>query len=127
MTDCKHLKTLFDSAFQHPLFPTIKNYTKFKISFWKQDCPNPTEAFKNLYPIRPSASIALAISSTLAPVFSYKTKFALIEDICCAKNVLAVSFDYSEDQTLVVIMRSFCNQWARIFTKHYIASNQSSS
>ena len=72
------------------------------MSFWKQEPPKPTEAFRNFAPMRLSIPMALATSLTLAPVFSHSSDKALIEDILCAKKALAVNFDNSEDHTLVV-------------------------
>lgn len=81
-------------------------YTRFKISFWKHDPPYPTDAFKNLLPIRTSDPIALAISSISASVCSHKAVIELIEETRCAKNAFATSFDNSDDQRLVVIIFS---------------------
>src|SRR5690606_13854926 len=97
-------------------------YTRFKISFWKQDPPKPTEAFKNFGPIRESIPTALATSSTLAPVTSQSSETALIEETRCARNALATSFDNSDDQRFVVKIRSRGTQRAYICTNASIAS-----
>ena len=77
------------------------------MSFWKHEPPNPTEAFKNFDPIRESEPMALATSSTSASVASHSAEIALMEEIRCAKKALAVSFESSEDHTLVVSIFSF--------------------
>ncbi len=82
------------------------------MSFWKQEPPKPTEAFRNFGPILLSIPIALATSFTSAPVFSQSSDIALIEDILCAKKALAVSLDNSEDQTFVVKILSTGTQLA---------------
>src|SRR5690606_2771927 len=92
-------------------------YTRLRISFWKHDPPNPTEAFRNLGPIRLSVPMALATSLTSAPVFSHSSESALIDDTLCARKALAVSLDNSEDHTLVVNIFSFGTQWAYTSTK----------
>src|SRR5271154_4150265 len=76
------------------------------MSFWKQDPPNPTEAFRNFGPILESRPIALATSSTSAPVASHRAEIELIDEIRCARNAFATSFESSEDQRLVVMIRS---------------------
>ena len=85
-------------------------YTKFKISFWKQDPPKPTEACRNLGPILESIPIAFATSDTFAPVASQRADKELIEDIRCAKKAFAVSLDSSDDHKLVVNMFSLATQ-----------------
>jgi hypothetical protein len=77
-------------------------YTKFRMSFWKQDPPNPTLAFKNLGPILVSLPTAYATSDTLAPVASQSAEMAFTEEILCAKNALAASLESSADHRLVV-------------------------
>jgi hypothetical protein len=61
------------------------------MSFLKQDPPKPTEAFKNFGPIRESIPIALATSSTSAPVASQSSEMELIEETRWARKALAVS------------------------------------
>ncbi len=85
-------------------------YTKFKISFWKQEPPKPTDDFRNLDPILLSVPIAFATSDTFAPVFSQISEIAFMEETRCAKNAFAVSLDSSEDHKLVVNIRSFGTQ-----------------
>ena len=82
------------------------------MSFWKQEPPKPTDAFKNLGPMRLSKPIAFATSFTSAPVFSHNSLKALIEETRCAKKAFAVNFDNSEDQTFVVKILSFGTQLA---------------
>ena len=76
------------------------------MSFWKQEPPKPTEAFKNLGPIRESLPIALATSSTSAPVASQRAEIELIDEIRWARKALATSFESSDDQRLVVMIFS---------------------
>lgn len=64
-------------------------YTKFKISFWKQLPPNPTEACKNFDPIRESSPTARATSETSAPVASQTAESEFILEMRCARNALA--------------------------------------
>ncbi|MNR26196.1 hypothetical protein D3C85_1433920 [compost metagenome] len=82
------------------------------MSFWKQEPPKPTEALRNFGPILLSIPIAFATSFTSAPVFSQSSESAFIDDILCAKNALAVNFDNSDDQTLVVKILSVGTQFA---------------
>src|SRR5574343_22592 len=91
------------------------------MSFWKHEPPKPTEAFKNLGPILLSNPIAFATSLTSAPVFSHNSLNALIEETRCAKKALAVNFDNSEDQTLVVKILSVGTQFAYTSTNCWIA------
>jgi hypothetical protein len=59
------------------------------MSFWKQEPPKPTEALRNFGPILLSVPIALATSSTSAPVASHRALIELMLDILCARNALA--------------------------------------
>ena len=79
------------------------------MSFWKHDPPNPTEALRNLGPIRESRPTAYATSSTLAPVASQIAESALIDEIRCARRAFAASLESSEDQRPTFRMRSFLN------------------
>ncbi len=76
------------------------------MSFWKQEPPKPTEALRNFGPIRESRPIARATSSTSAPVASHRAEIELIEEMRWARKALATSFESSEDQRLVVMIRS---------------------
>src|SRR6187402_104625 len=91
------------------------------MSFWKQEPPNPTDAFRNFGPIRESIPMAFATSLTSAPVFSHNSESALMEETRCAKKALAVSFDNSDDQTLVVNILSGLTQLAYTFANALIA------
>ena len=51
-------------AFEHTC---SHKYTRLSMSFWKQEPPKPTEAIRNLFPIRVSAPIAEATWLTSAP------------------------------------------------------------
>lgn len=51
------------------------------MSFWKQEPPNPTEALRNLGPIRVSSPQAEETSSISAPVTSQIAERALMEEI----------------------------------------------
>ena len=81
------------------------------MSFWKHEPPKPTDAFKNFEPILLSIPIALATSLTFAPVFSQSSDNAFMEETRCARNAIAVNFDNSEDQTLVLRILSFETQF----------------
>lgn len=76
------------------------------MSFWKQEPPKPTLAFKNLGPMRESKPIALATSSMLAPVASQMAESALMEEIRCASMALAANLDNSDDQRPTARIRS---------------------
>ncbi len=76
------------------------------MSFWKHDPPNPTEAFRNFGPMRESLPMALATSSTSAPVASQSAEIELIEEMRWARKAFATSFESSDDQRLVVMIRS---------------------
>merc|ERR1712111_331132 len=77
-------------------------YTRLRISFWKHEPPKPTEAPKNLDPIRESAPIARETSVTSAPVFSQSCEIEFMLLTRCASMALATNFDNSELQRLVV-------------------------
>ena len=79
------------------------------MSFWKHDPPNPTEALRNVGPMRESRPTAYATSSTLAPVASQIAESALIDEIRCARRAFAASLESSEDQRPTFRMRSFLN------------------
>ena len=87
--------------------------------------PNPTEDFRNLGPIRESVPMALATSSTSASVASQRAETALMDEIRWARKALAVSFDSSEDQTLVVRIFSEGTHFAYTSTKVWIAASPS--
>src|SRR5690606_27719500 len=95
------------------------------MSFWKQEPPNPTEAFKNLGPIRESIPMALATSSTLASVCSQSSEMALMEEIRCAKKALAVNLDNSDDHRLVFKILSWGTQAPYISDRHSMAFSDS--
>mmetsp|Transcript_2147 Transcript_2147/g.3966 ORF Transcript_2147/g.3966 Transcript_2147/m.3966 type:complete len:302 (-) Transcript_2147:241-1146(-) len=97
-------------------------YTKLRISFWKQDPPKPTEACKNLLPIRGSVPTARATSATFAAVASQRAEIELILDTRCAKNALATSLDSSEDHKLVVMIDSRGTQRAYTSTRRAMAA-----
>src|SRR5213075_935920 len=81
-------------------------YTRLRMSFWKHEPPKPTELLRNFGPMRLSLPMALATSSTSAPVASQRAEMELIDEMRCARNALATSFDSSDDHRLVVMMRS---------------------
>ena len=72
------------------------------MSFWKHEPPKPTDDLRNLGPMRESTPIECATSSTLAPVTSHSAEIELIDEMRCARKALAVSFESSADQRLVV-------------------------
>lgn len=76
------------------------------MSFWKHDPPNPTDADKNLGPIRESVPTHLETCSTSAPVASHSAEIAFMDETRCASIALAVSFDSSADQRLARSTRS---------------------
>ena len=78
----------------------------------KTTATKPTDAFKNLGPIRLSFPTALATSSTSAPVASQRAEILLMELIRCAKKALDTSFESSDDHTLVVTIFSRGIQFA---------------
>lgn len=69
----------------------VARLMKETYSFWKQDPPNPTEALRNLAPIRESLPTAKATSSMLAPVASQMAERALTEEIRCRREGRFVS------------------------------------
>ena len=73
-------------------WPYGSTYTRLRMSFWKHDPPNPTDARRNEDPIRESLPTARATSSTSALVASHSSEMALIEEMRCARNALATSF-----------------------------------
>ena len=91
------------------------------MSFWKHDPPYPTEAFKNLGPIRGSDPMAREISSMSASVSSQRAVMEFIDDTLCARKAFATSFDSSDDHRLVVIMFSLGTQLAYTETRVSIA------
>src|SRR6185436_9413526 len=91
------------------------------MSFWKHEPPKPTDALRNFGPMRESLPIALATSSTSAPVASQRPEIELIDEMRCARKALATSFDNSDDQRLVVMMRSRGTQCAYTSTSVWIA------
>ena len=76
------------------------------MSFLKHEPPKPTPARRNFGPMRESRPMARATSSTSAPVFSHSSVSAFTLEMRWARKALAASFESSEDQTLVVRMRS---------------------
>jgi len=60
--------------------------------------------------MRGSVPQAREISETFAPVASQRAEMELIDEMRCARNAFAVSFDSSADHRLVVTMRSFGTQ-----------------
>src|SRR5438045_8296209 len=95
------------------------------MSFWKQEPPKPTDDLRNFGPIRLSLPIALATSSTSAPVASHNAEIELIDEIRCARNALATSLDSSEDHKLVVKIRSRGTQRAYTSTRDFTAASPS--
>src|SRR5882762_1120332 len=71
------------------------------MSFWKHEPPKPTDAFRNFGPMRESLPIAFATSSTSAPVASQSAEIELIDEMRCARNALATSFESSDDHRFV--------------------------
>ena len=82
------------------------------MSFWKQEPPKPTEALRNLAPMRVSVPMARATCDTSAPVASQSAEIEFIEEMRCASIALAVSLDSSADHRLVHRMRSLGTQCA---------------
>ena len=70
------------------------------MSFWKQEPPKPTEALRNLGPMRESNPTAWATCCTSAPVSSQSADIAFIDDTRCASIAFAVSLDSSADHRL---------------------------
>lgn len=82
ITCCQYAAT--SGKFKHS-----QMYTRFKISFWKQEPPKPTDAWRNLEPIRESSPTARATSDTSAPVASHTADREFILDIRCARKAFA--------------------------------------
>lgn len=70
------------------------------MSFWKHDPPKPTEAFRNLGPMRESVPTHFDTCSTSAPVASHSAEIAFMDDTRCASMALAVSLESSADHRL---------------------------
>lgn len=87
------------------------------MSFWKQDPPKPTEARRNLGPIRESFPTAKETSSMLAPVASQMAERALIEEMRWARSALAASLDNSDDQRPTVRIRSRLQDRVRLISR----------
>mmetsp|Transcript_8269 Transcript_8269/g.28399 ORF Transcript_8269/g.28399 Transcript_8269/m.28399 type:complete len:251 (+) Transcript_8269:821-1573(+) len=99
----------------------LQMYTMFRMSFWKQDPPKPTLAFRNLGPILESAPMHLAISDTSAPVFSQRAEMELMEEILWARKAFAASLASSEDHRLLVRICSSGTHWAYTSLRVWIA------
>src|SRR3954471_9866558 len=95
------------------------------MSFWKQEPPKPTDDFKNFGPMRLSFPMALATSSTSAPVASQSAEMELMEEMRCARKAFATSFESSDDQRFVVKIRSRGTQRAYTSTKDLTAASPS--
>mmetsp|Transcript_11865 Transcript_11865/g.36901 ORF Transcript_11865/g.36901 Transcript_11865/m.36901 type:complete len:414 (-) Transcript_11865:231-1472(-) len=87
-------------------------YVRLSTSFWKHEPPKPTDALRNLGPMRESEPMARLTSSTSAPVASHTAEMALMDEMRWARKALAVSFESSDDHTRVVRMRSRGTQLA---------------
>ena len=72
------------------------------MSFWKHEPPKPTDACRNLGPMRGSVPTARATSDTSASVTSHSAEMELIDDTRCARKALATSLESSDDHRLVV-------------------------
>lgn len=59
------------------------------MSFWKQEPPKPTDAWRNFGPIRESRPTALATSDTSAPVASHTADSEFMLDILWASIAFA--------------------------------------
>ena len=62
--------------------------------------------------MRLSRPMALATSSTSAPVASHKAEMELMEEMRWARKAFATSLESSDDQRLVVMIRSRGTQFA---------------
>lgn len=82
ITCCQYAAT--SGRFKHS-----QMYTKFKMSFWKQEPPKPTDAWRNLEPIRESSPIARATSDTSAPVASHTADNEFILEMRWARKAFA--------------------------------------
>jgi hypothetical protein len=87
-------------------------YTKFRMSFWKQDPLKPTLAFMKRGPILEYLPTACATSETSAPVASQRVDMAFIEEILWDRKAFAANLESSADHKLVVIMLSRGTQLA---------------
>mmetsp|Transcript_10105 Transcript_10105/g.30644 ORF Transcript_10105/g.30644 Transcript_10105/m.30644 type:complete len:230 (+) Transcript_10105:980-1669(+) len=76
------------------------------MSFWKQEPPKPTDACRNLGPMRGSEPQDREISETSAPVASHNAEIELIDETRWASMALATSLESSEDHRFVVSTRS---------------------
>ena len=76
------------------------------MSFWKHEPPKPTDARRNLGPMRESKPTACATSSMFAPVASQIAESAFTDEMRCASIAFAASLDSSDDQSPTVRMRS---------------------
>ncbi|WVZ24134.1 hypothetical protein V8G54_002678 [Vigna mungo] len=82
------------------------------MSFWKQDPPKPTLAFKNFGPILESVPMEWDTCATSAPVASHSADMAFTEEILCARKALAASFESSADHKFVHRIFSSGTQFA---------------
>mmetsp|Transcript_71380 Transcript_71380/g.118614 ORF Transcript_71380/g.118614 Transcript_71380/m.118614 type:complete len:318 (+) Transcript_71380:458-1411(+) len=98
-------------------------YTRLRISFWKQDPPKPTEAFRNFGPMRESTPIACATSETSAPVASQSADIELIDEIRWARKAFAVSLESSALQRFVVSTRAVGTQRRYTFARYSTAAS----
>merc|ERR1719231_1505779 len=92
------------------------------MSFWKHEPPKPTDGLRNLGPMRVSTPIACATSATFAPVTSHSAEIELIDEMRCARKALAVSFESSADQRLVVSTCSVGTQRRYTLARHCTAA-----
>mmetsp|Transcript_7708 Transcript_7708/g.28116 ORF Transcript_7708/g.28116 Transcript_7708/m.28116 type:complete len:237 (+) Transcript_7708:677-1387(+) len=97
-------------------------YARLRMSFWKHDPPNPTDAFKNFGPILESFPSAYATWDTSAPVASHSADMELMEEILCARNAFAASFESSADHKFAVMILSCGTQFAYTSTRDATAS-----
>mmetsp|Transcript_23008 Transcript_23008/g.57773 ORF Transcript_23008/g.57773 Transcript_23008/m.57773 type:complete len:231 (+) Transcript_23008:756-1448(+) len=91
------------------------------MSFWKQDPPKPTLAFRNFEPMRLSVPRARLTCWTSAPVASHRAEMEFTLEIRCARKALATSLESSEDHRLVVRICSRGTQLAYTSTRAAIA------
>merc|ERR1719352_1904871 len=97
-------------------------YTRFRMSFWKQEPPKPTDDLRNLGPMRVSTPIECATSVTLAPVTSQRAEMLLMLEMRCARKAFAVSFDSSALHKLVVSTCGFGTHRRYTLAKHCTAA-----
>mmetsp|Transcript_2063 Transcript_2063/g.5298 ORF Transcript_2063/g.5298 Transcript_2063/m.5298 type:complete len:253 (+) Transcript_2063:516-1274(+) len=102
-----------------------QRYTRFRMSFWKQLPPKPTELLRKWGPTRGSVPTARATSSTSAPDTSHRAEMELIDEMRWARKALATSLDSSEDHRLVVMMRSRSTQYSYTSTSFWMAASPS--